>query len=230
MLEELKVQVCAANLALHAAGLAILTWGNASSIDRDEGLVVIKPSGVPYEGMCAEQMVVVDLDGNVVEGDLRPSSDAPTHLVLYRELESIGGVAHTHSIYASAWAQACRSIPCYGTTHADHFRGPVPVTEELIPTALEGDYEVEIGRAIVRAMQGIDPGEIPGILVASHGPFTWGESAEQAVGHSIIVEQIARMAALTEGLSPRAGPISGQLRDKHFLRKHGAEAYYGQRQ
>ena len=229
MLEELKAQVCAANLALHAAGLAILTWGNASGIDRERGLVVIKPSGMPYEGLCPEQMVVLDLDGNVVEGNLRPSSDTPTHLVLYRHLEGIGGVAHTHSTYASAWAQAARSIPGYGTTHADHFRGPVPVTEPLDVTALRGDYEAEIGRAIVWAMQGLDPGEIPGVLVVSHGPFTWGESAEQAVQHSIIVEQIARMAALTEGLAPIAGPISRELLDKHFLRKHGAEAYYGQR-
>ncbi len=228
MLEKLKAQVYEANLALYNAGLAILTWGNASGIDHEKGLVVIKPSGVVYEELSAEQMVVVDLDGEVVEGGLQPSSDTPTHLVLYRELDGIGGVAHSHSTYAGAWAQACRSIPCYGTTHADCFRGAVPITEQLMPKALEGDYEAETGKAIVRAMEGMDVGEFTGVLVANHGPFTWGASAYEAVDNSIALEQIARMAALTEGLSPMAGPINSQLRDKHFLRKHGDGAYYGQ--
>jgi len=228
MLEELKQEVCAANLMLHQAGLVVLTWGNASGIDREQGLVAIKPSGVSYDGMAAEQMVIVDLDGNVVEGELQPSSDTPSHLVLYRELEGVGGVAHTHSTYASAWAQACRSIPCYGTTHADHFRGPVPVTRALGPEAVQGSYERETGWAIVRAVANKNLQEFPGILVAQHGPFTWGESASEAVRNSIIVEQIARMAAVTEGLAPTVGPISDELRDKHFLRKHGPEAYYGQ--
>ncbi|MCK4324173.1 MAG: class II aldolase/adducin family protein, partial [Armatimonadetes bacterium] len=181
-----------------------------------------------YEGMTSAQMVLVDLEGNVVEGDLQPSSDTPSHLVLYRELESIGGVAHTHSTYATAWAQACRSIPCYGTTHADHFRGPVPVTRPLDPEAVQGGYERETGRAIVRAVANKNLQEFPGILVAQHGPFTWGGSATEAVRNSIIVEQIARMAAATEGLAPTVGPIGDELRDKHFLRKHGPEAYYGQ--
>ena len=228
MLEELKEEVCAANLLLQQAGLVVLTWGNASGIDRERGLVAIKPSGVSYEGMTSAQMVIVDLDGNVVEGDLQPSSDTASHLVLYRELENIGGVAHTHSTYATAWAQAVRSIPCYGTTHADHFRGAVPVTRPLEPEAVQGSYERETGRAIVRAVANKDLLEFPGILVAQHGPFTWGGSASEAVHNSIIVEQIARMAAVTEGLAPTVGPISNELRDKHFLRKHGPEAYYGQ--
>ena len=229
MLEELKKEVCAANLLLQQAGLVVLTWGNASGIDREQGLVAIKPSGVSYEGMTSEQMVIVDLEGNVIEGELQPSSDMPSHLVLYQELEDIGGVAHTHSTYATAWAQACRSIPCYGTTHADHFRGPVPVTRSLEPEAVQGSYERETGWAIVRAVAAKDLREAPGILVAQHGPFTWGRSASEAVRNSIIVEQIARMAAATEGLAPTVGPISDELRDKHFLRKHGPEAYYGQR-
>ncbi len=228
MLEELKAEVCEANRLLKASGLAVLTWGNASGIDRDQGLVVIKPSGVGDEEMTAERMVVVALDGEVVEGELRPSSDTPTHLILYQELEGIGGVAHTHSTYTSAWAQAQRSIPCYGTTQADHFRGAVPITEPLTAEAVGGEYELETGRAIVRAMEGRAPREFPGVLVASHGPFTWGESARDAANNSIILEQVARMAAVTEGLAPMVGPISRQLRDKHFLRKHGAEAYYGQ--
>jgi len=228
MLEELKEEVCAANLLLQQAGLVVLTWGNASGIDRERGLVVIKPSGVSYEEMSAEQMVVVDLEGNVVEGGLRPSSDTPSHLVLYRELEDIGGIAHTHSTYATAWAQACRSIPCYGTTHADHFRGAVPVTRPLELEAVRGSYEQETGWAIVRAVANKSLKEFPGILVAQHGPFTWGESVSEAVHNSIIVEQIARMAAVTEGLAPTVGPINDELRDKHFLRKHGPEAYYGQ--
>jgi len=228
MLEELKEEVCAANLLLQQAGLVVLTWGNASGIDREQGLVAIKPSGVAYEGMTSAQMVLVDLEGNVVEGDLQPSSDTPSHLVLYRELEDIGGVAHTHSTYATAWAQACRSIPCYGTTHADHFRGAVPVTRPLEPEVVQGSYERETGQAIVRAVANKNPQEFPGILVAQHGPFTWGGSASEAVRNSIIVEQIARMAAVTEGLAPTIGPISDELKDKHFLRKHGPEAYYGQ--
>ena len=228
MLEALKETVCRANLDLVKLDLITLTWGNASGIDRDRGLVAIKPSGVAYDAMAPLDMAVVDLEGNVVEGDLQPSSDTASHLVLYRELENIGGVAHTHSTYATAWAQACRSIPCYGTTHADHFRGAVPVTRPLEPEAVQGSYERETGRAIVRAVANKNLQEFPGILAAQHGPFTWGGSASEAVRNSIIVEQIARMAAVTEGLAPTVGPISDELRDKHFLRKHGPEAYYGQ--
>jgi len=229
MLEQLKQQVCEANLALHRAGLVILTWGNASGLDPDTGLVAIKPSGVDYGQMRPEHMVLVDLDGHVVEGDMRPSSDTPTHLVLYRQFRGIRGVAHTHSTYATAWAQARRSLSCYGTTHADSFRGAVPVTAEMGPAALAGDYEAETGLAIVRAFAETDPTEVPGVLVASHGPFTWGRSAAHAVENSIVLEQLALMAAVTEGLAPGITAISDQLRDKHFLRKHGKGAYYGQR-
>lgn len=230
MLTSLKQQVHAANLALVDNGLVILTWGNVSGRDPETGLVVIKPSGVEYDALRPEDMVVVDLEGNVVEGDLRPSSDTPTHLVLYRAFPGIGGVAHTHSTYATAWAQAGRPLPCYGTTHADTFRGEVPLTAPLTPEALAGHYEAETGEAIVRAFREgrIDPQEIPGVLVISHGPFTWGKDAAAAAEHSIILEECARLAALTEALSPGVLPISEGLRDKHFLRKHGEDAYYGQ--
>jgi len=174
MLEELKTRVCEANLALQRSGLVLLTWGNVSGLDPDTGLVVIKPSGVAYSEMRPDQMVVVDLEGKVIEGDLRPSSDTPTHLVLYREFRGIRGVAHTHSTYATAWAQAKRSLPCYGTTHADSFRGPVPVTADLSESALSSDYERETGLVIARTFTGIAPMEMPAVLVASHGPFTWG--------------------------------------------------------
>lgn len=234
MLDALKRRVCEANLQLRRSGLIILTWGNVSGIDRDSGLVVIKPSGVSYDEMRPEKMVVVDLDGNVVEGELRPSSDTPTHLVLYRALANIGGIAHTHSTYATAWAQACRPLPCYGTTHADNFRGAIPVTERLTKKALKGDYELETGRAIVRAFAKLDPDQIPAVLVANHGPFTWGPSPEAAVENSLVLEQAAQMAWISEQLSSKGHsgalrPISRWLLDKHFLRKHGEDAYYGQR-
>jgi len=228
MLDELKRRVCEANLELQRSGLVILTWGNVSGRDPETGLVAIKPSGVSYAEMRPEQMVVVDLAGKVVEGELRPSSDTPTHLALYRAFEGIGGVAHTHSTHATAWAQARRSLPCYGTTHADSFRGEVPVTEALTAEALSGDYELETGRAIVRAFEGRDPHEMPAVLVASHGPFTWGSTVEKAVENSIVLEQVALMAGLSEGLAPGLGPIGQGLLDKHFLRKHGKDAYYGQ--
>lgn len=228
MLEDLKQQVCEANLDLVNHRLVILTWGNVSGRDPDSGLVVIKPSGVPYSTMKPEHMVVVDMEGGVLEGDLRPSSDTPTHLVLYREFPDLGGMAHTHSTYATAWAQAGRGLPCYGTTHADTFRGEVPVTEELSLLALRGPYEAETGLAIVRAFTGLDPHEVPGVLVNGHGPFTWGASAAEAAENSIILEECARMAAITEALEPAVGPISEGLQDKHFLRKHGRGRYYGQ--
>ena len=229
MLEDLKQQVWEANLALQKAGLVILTWGNVSGYDPETGLVAIKPSGVSYAEMRPEQMVVVDLDGKVVEGDLRPSSDTPTHLVIYRTFEGVRGVAHTHSTYATAWSQAKRSLPCYGTTHADSFRGSIPVTEDMSAQALAGDYEYETGMAIVRAFEAVKPIEIPGVLVAGHGPFTWGHSAAHAVENSIVLEQVALCGILTERITPGTLSIGDGLRDKHFLRKHGPGAYYGQK-
>ncbi|MBM3473472.1 MAG: L-ribulose-5-phosphate 4-epimerase [Armatimonadetes bacterium] len=233
MLEELKARVCEANLELKRSGLVILTWGNVSGIDRDSGLVAIKPSGVSYEDMRPEHMVIVDLEGRVVEGEMRPSSDKLTHLVLYRDFPEIGGVAHTHSTYATAWAQACRPLPCYGTTHADNFRGEIPVTKRLSKKQLQGQYEFETGVAIVRAMEGLDPLHIPAVLVANHGPFTWGDSPGAAVENSIVLEQVAEMAWVSERLRTVYGdrflkPIGRELQDKHFLRKHGKDAYYGQ--
>jgi L-ribulose-5-phosphate 4-epimerase len=228
VLDDLKRRVCDANLALQRSGVVILTWGNVSGLDRDSGILAIKPSGVSYEQMRPGQMVLVDLEGGVVEGDLRPSSDTPTHLALYRAFSGIGGVAHTHSTYATAWAQACRTLPCYGTTHADSFRGEVPVTQQLTPEALVGDYELKTGLAIVQAFEGRDPREVPACLVASHGPFTWGPTPEQAVESSIVLEQVALLAAVSEGLAPGLAPIGSALCDRHFLRKHGKDAYYGQ--
>jgi L-ribulose-5-phosphate 4-epimerase len=228
MLDHLRADVCAANLELQRSGLVILTWGNVSGLDPDSGLVAIKPSGVGYDTMRPEDMVIVDLEGKVVEGNLRPSSDTPTHLELYRRFADIRGVAHTHSTYATAWAQAKRPLPCYGTTHADSFYGPIPVTADLTPEALAGDYELETGRAIVAACGGLDPHQVPAVLVAGHGPFTWGTSPAGAVENSIVLEEVARLALLTEALDPRADPISQLLLDRHFLRKHGSGAYYGQ--
>jgi len=228
MLEALKAEVCEANLALQRAGLLILTWGNASGMDPETRLVAIKPSGVSYAEMRPEQMVIVDLEGKVVEGDLRPSSDTPTHLVLYRAFEGIRGVAHTHSTHATAWAQARRPLPCYGTTHADNFRGEVPVTETMTAEDIAGGYEEETGNYIARAFAGRSPHDVPGVLVAGHGPFTWGRSAANAVENSIVLEQVALTAMLTERIAVDARPIGTALLDKHFFRKHGSGAYYGQ--
>ena len=229
MLEDLKEQVCRANQSLVGHGLVVFTFGNVSGIDREKGLVIIKPSGVAYEDMRPSDMVVVGLeDGEVVEGDLRPSSDTPTHLVLYREFKDTGGITHTHSTWATAWAQACRHIPCLGTTHADHFYGPVLCTACLDEEAIEGDYEAETGRAMIERLSDLDPGRMPGVLVARHGPFTWGDGPEKSVYNAVVLEQVAQMAALTLSLRADVEQIPQALLDRHFLRKHGPEAYYGQ--
>ncbi|HLX84317.1 MAG TPA: L-ribulose-5-phosphate 4-epimerase [Terriglobales bacterium] len=228
MLQRLREQVLEANLELVRRGLVLYTFGNASGISREEGLVVIKPSGVPYEEMTPDHLVITDLSGKVVEGNLRPSSDLPTHLVLYAQFPEIGGVAHTHSEYATAWAQARRPIPCFGTTHADYFHGEVPVTEELSDSEIANDYEKNTGHAIVRALGHAGGSKTPGILVANHGPFAWGENAQSAAHNAAILESIARMAYFTLGINAAAPPAGKALRDKHYLRKHGQDAYYGQ--
>jgi L-ribulose-5-phosphate 4-epimerase len=228
MLEALCAEVLEANLELVRRGLVLYTFGNASGIARDEGLVVIKPSGVAYEALKPADLVVVSLDGKIVEGSLRPSSDLPTHLMLYRSFPSIGGVAHTHSRAATAWAQARREIPCFGTTHADYCRGPVPVTKPLSPAEIRSDYEANTGRAIVRRFRGLDPLHFPGVLVGGHGPFCWAATPAEAAHNAVIVEEIAAMALQTLAANPKARPIPHVLRDKHFLRKHGSTRYYGQ--
>ncbi len=229
LLQTLREEVLEANLELARRGLAIFTFGNASGISREDGLVVIKPSGVPYETMKPEDLVVTDLAGRVVEGALRPSSDLATHLVLYRCFSSTGGVVHTHSAYATTWAQAGLEIPCFGTTHADYFYGSVPVTTPLEDEHIEGAYEENTGKVIVERFRGIDPAQMPAVLVAGHGPFCWGKSATEAAHNAVILEEIARMAYQTVTLNQSAAPISGALLDKHFLRKHGPGAYYGQK-
>jgi L-ribulose-5-phosphate 4-epimerase len=228
MLDELKTEVCQANLALRDAGLVILTWGNASARDPSGEHIVIKPSGVSYDEMRAEHMVVLNLSGEVVEGGFRPSSDTATHLELYRAWPEVFGIVHTHSTHATAWAQARRSLPCYGTTHADNFRGAVPLTDALAPEEIAGDYEAATGRIIVRAFAGRSPMEVPAALVGGHGPFTWGRSAAQAVENSIVLEQSARMAMLTERVRSDAPELDTALLERHFQRKHGPGAYYGQ--
>ena len=228
-LESLRQEVLDANLELVRRGLVLYTFGNASGISRDEGLVVIKPSGMPYETMKPEDLVVVDLNGEVVDGGLRPSSDLPTHLVLYKSFPTIGGVAHTHSRAATSWAQARREIPCFGTTHADYFRGPIPVTKPLSSAQIRDDYELNTGLAIVRCLAKHDPLHTPGVLVAGHAPFCWGQSAAEAAHNAVIVEEIAALALNTVSANPRARAISGDLHKKHFFRKHGPSAYYGQK-
>jgi L-ribulose-5-phosphate 4-epimerase len=229
MLEALKEEVCRANLRLAAEGLVIQTWGNVSGIDRERGLVVIKPSGVSYEGMCPEQMVVVSLEtGERVEGEMRPSSDTPTHLELYRAFGGIGGVVHTHSVFATAWAQAGREIPALGTTHADYFHGAIPLTREMTPAEIEGEYERSTGKVIIERFARIDPMHVPAVLVLDHGPFTWGASPDEAVSNAVYLEHVARMASETVRVNPKASPVAEALLDKHFLRKHGPARYYGQ--
>lgn len=221
--------VCRANLALVEHKLVIFTWGNVSGIDRKKGVVAIKPSGVSYDALTPEKIVLLDMDGKVIEGDLRPSSDTPTHLELYRCFPEVGGVCHTHSPKATAWAQACREIPAMGTTHADHFYGPIPATDVMTRAEIEGDYELNTGKVIVRRFAGMDPMSIPAVLVSGHGPFTWGKNADKAVENAAVLEQVAAMAFETIALNPGIGGISRTLLDKHYLRKHGKNAYYGQK-
>lgn len=229
MLEELREQVYEANMALPALGLVVFTWGNASGLDRERGLFVIKPSGVDYGELTPGSLVICDLDRNVVEGDLRPSSDMPTHAAIYRAWgDRVGGVVHTHSNAAVAWAQAGRSIPCYGTTQADYFHGEVPCMRGLTEVEIEEAYELNTGNVIVEGFAGLDPVAVPGCLVRNHGPFAWGGDAAQAAYHAKVVEECALMALRTEQLNPAAEPAPQYLLDKHYLRKHGPNAYYGQ--
>jgi len=229
LLPDLREQVLNANLELVRQGLVLFTFGNVSGIAREKGLVAIKPSGVPYDSMTPADLVVTDLAGKIVEGELRPSSDLPTHLALYHAFPAIGGVAHTHSEYATAWAQARRPIPCFGTTHADYFHGPVPVTESMGEPEITSDYELNTGHAIVRAFEKIDYAAIPAVLVANHGPFCWGEDAGAAAHNAASLEAIARMAYFTVCINEGADPLGRTLHDKHYLRKHGSDAYYGQK-
>lgn len=224
----LREQVLDANLALPRHGLVTFTWGNVSAFDADAGLVAIKPSGVPYERLCADDIVVLTLQGERVAGKLRPSSDTPTHLHLYRSWPQLRGIVHTHSTHATAWAQAGLPIPALGTTHADYFHGPIPCARSLTRGEVEGDYELETGRVIVDTFKTLDPLACPGVLVAEHAPFAWGTSAERAVHHAVVLEEVARMALYTRLLAPQRGPIATHLLDKHYLRKHGRKAYYGQ--
>jgi Ribulose-5-phosphate 4-epimerase and related epimerases and aldolases len=228
LLLSLREEVLEANLQLVRRGLVLYTFGNASGISREQGLVVIKPSGVPYEKLKPKDMVVTNLDGHIVEGDLRPSSDLPTHLVLYKNFPNVGGVTHTHSEFATVWAQSGRPIPCLGTTHADYFHGPVPVTDSLVQQEIETAYEKNTGLAICRTFEKAESDSVPAVLVAGHGPFTWGPTVTDAAHNAVVLEYVARMAYYTFGINQDAEPISKHLRDKHFLRKHGSKAYYGQ--
>lgn len=229
MLDALKHEVLAANLELPRHGLVTFTWGNVSAIDSNRELVVIKPSGVSYDNMTADDMVVVDLDGNVIEGSLNPSSDTPTHLALYKAYEQLGGVVHTHSSYITSWAQAGRAVPALGTTHADYFYGEIPCTRALTQTEINGDYEYETGNVIIETIADQDPMSIPGIIVYQHGPFAWGKNAMDAVHNAVVMEEVAKMAFRSITINPHLAEIDRGLLDKHYLRKHGANAYYGQR-
>jgi L-ribulose-5-phosphate 4-epimerase len=231
MLEKLKKDVLEANLQLPKHGLVTFTWGNVSGIDRDQGLVVIKPSGVPYEELTLEDMVVVDLEGNIIEGTKRPSSDTPTHLALYRSFQYVGGIVHTHSPWATAWAQAGRSIPALGTTHADYYYGEIPCTRTLTKEEITRAYELETGNVIIETFEtgGIDPLAMPGVLVSNHAPFCWGKDANQAVHNAVVLEEVAKMALHTFQLNSQIEHIDQFLLDKHYLRKHGVNAYYGQK-
>ena len=230
MLEALKQQVLHANLELVRHRLVVFTWGNVSGIDRDSGLIVIKPSGVEYDRLTAGDMVVVDLEGRVVEGGLNPSSDTPTHIELYKKYEEIGGIVHTHSPEAVAWAQAGRDIPLYGTTHADYFFGPIPCARNLTPEEIDEAYEKNTGLVIIETFEtrGIKPMYTPAVLCANHGPFTWGKDAAEAVHNAVVLEEVAKMARNTELINPKVKPAPDCIKEKHFYRKHGANAYYGQ--
>lgn len=228
MLEKLKSDVFKANLDLVKSGLVIFTWGNVSGIDREKGLIVIKPSGVSYDDMKAEDMVVVDMNGNVIEGKYKPSSDTPTHLVLYKAFPKIGGVVHTHSEWATSWAQAGMPIPALGTTHADYFYGAIPCTRKLTEKEIQENYEVETGTVIVEAFKGQDPNAVPSVVVNGHGPFSWGTDAHNAVHNAVVLEEVAKMAHHSLTLNPVKG-IDQYLLDKHYMRKHGPKAYYGQK-
>ena len=229
MQEELRKAVCDANVELWKQKLVICSWGNVSGIDRSAGIVAIKPSGLEYDQLTPEKIVLLDLDGNVVKGDLNPSSDTPTHLELYRNFKAIGGVCHTHSPVATMWAQACREIPCFGTTHADYFYGSVPVTDLMKPGEIKSDYELNTGKVIVRRFSGLNPIEVSAVLVANHGPFSWGKSPAEALEAMVVLEEVAKIALGTITINPGQGPISKALLDKHYFRKHGKNAYYGQK-
>jgi L-ribulose-5-phosphate 4-epimerase len=229
MVDKLKEDVFKANLDLVKYDLVTLTWGNVSGIDRDQGLIVIKPSGIDYESMTVKDMVVLDLDGKVVEGDFNPSSDTPTHLELYKSFSNIRGITHSHSRYATMFAQACQEIPCYGTTHADHFYGPVPVTRFLTENEVNEDYELNTGKLIVERFEDLDPDSTPAVVVAGHGPFTWGKNAADSVKNNLVLENVAQMALGTKQLNPEIKPLPDYIKDKHYKRKHGPDAYYGQK-
>jgi len=229
MYEEIRKAVCEANIELQTQKLVICSWGNVSGIDRAASVVAIKPSGVSYDQLTPDKMVLIDLDGNVIEGSLKPSSDMPTHLELYRNFKAVGGICHTHSANATIWAQACREIPCYGTTHADYFYGSIPVTEKMTKEEIKSDYELNTGRVIVKRFADLDPVKMPAVLVANHGPFTWGKTPAEAVEAAVVLEQVAATALATIMLNPNQNQISKSLCNKHYLRKHGKNAYYGQK-
>jgi len=228
MLEALKESVLKANLELPKYGLVTFTWGNVSGIDRETGLVVIKPSGVEYDNMTVEDMVVIDLEGNVVEGKWKPSSDTPTHLALYQAFPGVGGIVHTHSRWATSWAQAGRGIPAYGTTHGDYFYGEIPCTRKMTPEEIAGEYELETGNVIIETFRNKAAEDIPAVLVHSHGPFSWGKDPQNAVHNAVVLEELAFMAHQTERINPGVTVMQQELLDKHYLRKHGKNAYYGQ--
>jgi L-ribulose-5-phosphate 4-epimerase len=229
LLKKLKEAVLEANLDLPKYRLVTFTWGNVSGIDREKGRVVIKPSGVPYEALKLDDLVVLDLDGNVIEGDLRPSSDTPTHLALYKAFPSIGGIVHTHSSWATSWAQAGRGVPALGTTHADYFYGEVPCTRQMTEAEIKGAYELETGNVIIETFKNLDPAQVPGVLVHCHAPFSWGKDPHNALHNAVVLEEVAKIAYRTYVLQPGVQAMDQTLLDRHFLRKHGADAYYGQK-